>query len=650
MEVQPVHWLVEKVTIPPIKRQVKNTITYGYMEPSIEIFDTVLNPTAAFSPTPGFRQDINSEQSWETSYLNPKNRIDSLTPVKHPTWRIDGVDVDGTCFFAVPTFALGSPPLRIDIHIPDQNEHPPALRTVLKSGSVMLLKSSDAAQLEISQHVLRALEAWSLRVQDFQYQYLQLPFGSKITINNIRSDVQKMEISMIPVYETEQNWLSIKDLQEMWRFPPSVWPPVVEHNELSLQRQPHEAISVVRIPSQHGLENFVFKSLTKGLRYLYHELKMFLSLPPHPNIIRRPLYIVTKKGRFGGKQGVCGFVLPYYSFGNLRDVLSASACGRIEITLEDQIRWARQITSALLHIINSPVRFYSDLKPDNVLLHRENGRTNVVLIDFEQRGGWYSWTAPEVAYVEYVEYLATRLPIDDQDRNNYMHLLKTLVPDWNSADNASKYVNTSRGFNFPWLLQTPEQAEKAMVFSLGKILWCIFEKACSINCGIGIDMLREDELGPSFPSFRRAFLDIQHCIRECTHGAPEWYGRYRTIRKANGRCVPINKLVRNVMGTKAVDRDVRCTPQLVGLQDTRQIRSLNADEYLEVNIQEAASRWWKREVDLAKMYLEWRIENVSSKEADKDVEELGLLSASRPALREMSDLLQEIEKKLVVPN
>ena len=51
-----------------------------------------------------------------------------------------------------------------------------------------------------------------------------------------------------------------------------------------------------------------------------------------------------------------------------------------------------QITSTMMFIMKTPTRFYSELKPDNVLLSDPD--KDVILIDFEQVGNWTSFSRP----------------------------------------------------------------------------------------------------------------------------------------------------------------------------------------------------------------------------------------------------------------
>jgi len=133
------------------------------MEPTPDMFHAIMYPTAAFTPTL-LAPDPSPPTSptWEASPLNPKNRIDSLTAVLAPTWRLDGGEMDGTRFFATPSFALNRRPLRIDVHIPPPAAHAPEVRGILKSHAAMLVDgSSQLAHLPIAQLVLRILERWS---------------------------------------------------------------------------------------------------------------------------------------------------------------------------------------------------------------------------------------------------------------------------------------------------------------------------------------------------------------------------------------------------------------------------------------------------------------------------------------------------------
>ena len=217
------------------------------MEPTPGIFHAVMYPTAAFWPItpPDLKQNasLTISQSWEKSYLNPKNRIDSLAPVQNPSWRIDGGEADGTRFFTVPSFAIGRPPLRIDTYIPDPADHAPELRDILKASSAMLCGSSELANLSISQFILRILENWSRSNPQLETLYRAMPFGSRIVIDNICSDIGAIEVHLIPNYEVELQWLTVDALQQIWHLSPSAWPDIIDISCVQLQIQFHNAIA-----------------------------------------------------------------------------------------------------------------------------------------------------------------------------------------------------------------------------------------------------------------------------------------------------------------------------------------------------------------------------------------------------------------------
>ncbi len=173
-------------------------------------------------------------------------------------------------------------------------------------------------------------------------------------------------------------------LYDAWRFPPESWPEVVELEELQLQRHLHDSVSVVRIRGNET-DELIFKAVTEDLRYFYHELRTLLSMPSHPNIISRPCYIITKKCHFGGKIGVCGMILKYHPLGSLSQMSKKRF--HLAADYQSEISWAKQIVSALLHIQENGLGFYTGLKLTNIVLGQseEPKIPHIILIDFEQR-------------------------------------------------------------------------------------------------------------------------------------------------------------------------------------------------------------------------------------------------------------------------
>lgn len=362
------------------------------MEPSDLVYRMLTSPQAAKLRLDERLLDIDKSGSlksneWNDSLLNSKNRVDTLaTPVHLIQWKMYGSSGNGSQFYAYPQSAIGRQPLHIDVYIPDQTQHPPALRLLLESVATMICPASHVANLGISRHVLHALAVWSSQVPEFETKYLSLPFRSRIVVQNIASDVRNMQIGIVPNQELDDELLSLEQLQELWQSSADqeIDLPVrsIQLSSLKLVEHENEAISIVSIPLLHDpLKLFVFKIIqpnrfASNTTDMYHELRLLLSMTEHENISASPLYIVTAPP----KLGICGFILPYHYGGSLLDELSF----RITQFL-NRVRWSRQITMALLHIHKYPVaKYHADLKPDNVML---TAGGDVKIIVFEQRGG-----------------------------------------------------------------------------------------------------------------------------------------------------------------------------------------------------------------------------------------------------------------------
>jgi hypothetical protein len=547
------------------------------MDPSTEMVAAIMYPSALEAKYIETNKKADVSIPWSDSLTNPKNRIDSLSPMKHPKWRIDGGEVDGTRYFALPSFTLRKPPLRIDTYIPDTSLYSESLRAIMQPQSTMFTSSSRISFLPISNYVLRALEIWSNRQPDLESVYMNMPFGSRIIFDTITSDIRTLDIHILPNFDIERRWLSVKTLQDLWNLPCSSWPAQIDLEELELIQQPHEAISIVEIPKTHGATPFVFKSVLRDIEYFYHELKILLTLEPHRNIISRPSYVVTKRCRFGGKIGVCGFILQYHRSGTLQNAL-LHLPKDLDVRLKTQLRWAKQLTSAIQHIHESPIKFYSNLKLINVVMRATNTGTDsdAILIDFEQRNGHFSWSAPEIHYIHYLEHLAT-FSASSETRSRYTGMLQIYIPSWKPLNSKTRYNNPEHGFSFPWLVLTEEEQESAQVFMLGKLLWCIFEGASGISSAITVETFREEPCEIMFPTFSRTPPSLRGFIRRCTAGAPEWEGRWPGVARRDNKLYPLGKtgVGGGPLGT---------------LKET----------------QEAAKRWWSNEIKAAEKFLDAR--------------------------------------------
>jgi hypothetical protein len=590
------------------------------MEPTAGMFHAVMYPTAAFVPTlpPDLEphSSLTGSQSWGNSYLNPKNRIDSLTPVQNPSWRIDGGEADGTRFFTVPSFAIGQPPLRIDTYIPDPADHAPELREILKASSAMQYESSHLANLSISQFILRILERWSRSNAQLETLYRTMPFGSRIVIDNICSDLGAIDVHLIPNYEVELQWLAVDALQRMWNLPQSAWPDIIDLSCVQLQRQFHDAIALVNLRG-HGTRTFVFKSVTTDLKFFYHELKLLLCMDAHPNIISRPLYIVAKKCQFGGKVGVCGFILKYYSGGTLQETLRMKS-REGNLNMCEKFRWAREVTAALIHIRDSPAGFYSDVKLNNIIMDQRDDGLHAVVVDFEQRGGWYSWSPPEVYYTEYLDHVASSSHVDGDVKERYTAILKRWKPDWEPNSRSVRYWNSEFGFSVAWASLSKLERERAQVFMLGKLLWCLFEGTGSINSCVTVETFRDEVSEQHFPEFRRTPKYLRERIRRYTSGATEWNDRYPTVVRRGNMLFPREKY-----------------------------EKYGASECTSFETQEAARSWWKQELSDAERFVKSRY---LKGEGVLEVGSMLALQNKRPLLKDVLRDIQETEAEVSKSN
>ncbi|KAJ4367025.1 hypothetical protein N0V83_007555 [Neocucurbitaria cava] len=543
-----------------------------------------------------------SAELWGRSTTNPLKRIETLDPVIRPRWRIDGSGNQGTQFHIVPLFMQDPTPIRIDVYIPSQDRHPSHLRPALGSALAFAITDARVARLGLAQQIVRALELWTDEAgqNEIQKMWREAPFGSRIVLDRVAADPKQMKCRFIKDFDSERQMLSLTALKAMWKFPATVYPATVDFTQLNLLHQLHDTISLVSLPGSLAHEQVVFKSTVSDVKYLYHELKLLLSMPKHPNIMQKPLYIVTGKDRYGGDDKVFGFILPYFPSGNLADVVSRRK-QQGSLTLKDQFRWALQIVEALKFINASPARFYSELKTDNLLLDRDD---NILFIDFEQMGNWITFSAPEIHYLEYCARLTKSDLVPEAQRLRYKELLSAFVPD---QEVNHVYDNPSDGYYVAWNSLTPEERVAAEVYSLGKTLWCIFE-GCVDTRNSTLKAFKVDS-GQEFPTFVRTPQNIRDLILRCVKGnrdgEPE---RVEAIR----------------IGAQVLPRDHSVATEKQAMF--------------------AAKRMWQIRVDEMMIFLDARLRYKHHEPMENDQELLGYML--RPSLDEVLGVLQEEERRI----
>lgn len=550
-----------------------------------------LNEPSSFPTNTSHKTISNSVLTpWSLSTLNPKNRIDGLDGISNSKWRIDGSAGLGTQFYTIPTFIEHLVPIRIDTFIPPSSEIPTQLHEVLDLSTALSLRDARVSSLGISHYIVRVLSYWSNQFSDFETFYTNLPFGSRIMFENIDIDIRSVRIQVVQTHFLERQFLSKESLQTLWNFNPLDWPDTIDISCVHLLRQLHDSVSLARINDQI----YILKTLTSSPKYLYHELKVLLSKSPHPNIIAKPKFLVTKACKFGGKSAVIGIVLPYHRKGTLRDILPFR---RIHgsLQLRDQIKWATQLTEALIHLKNDGI-MYCDLRLDNVVLESDND--GIVMIDFESRGVATFMSAPEIMCLEYIYSLSKEPAFDDSHTRRFKQMYNQIARNTNLPTSTEIYRNPDNGYCVSWLCLTEREKENAQVYMLGRVLWCIFEGVASPEKSVIVQHLREDEL--EFPNWERTPKKVRELVTACC-ASDTGHHRFALARKGN-----LLKL-REGDGTERPE-------------DVRRV----------------ALNWWKEELSRAEEFVRKRVK-VDDEEGE------GCINYQRPTLGEVLSVLKTLD-------
>ena len=572
------------------------------MDLTCSVIEEVIHPTAAFIPVSQSDQESEGLEeipgvpgAWETSLLNPVNRIDSLDFPCRSLWRVDGCGGVGTQFFVVPIFLPNPPPMRMDVFVHEKQSM--LLRTQLELPTAFHTKDRERlSRLAIVRHIIRTLNRWTEAnfnsPEAFDRFYRSIPFGSRLVFENLSLNISKIRVRVGPNYDLEHKFLDVNGLRRLWG-PDFVFPDEIDFFDLQTVKVLHDSVCLVRIRG----ELFIFKALVSGVKYLYHELRTLCSIESHPNIIARPIHIVKKKSQFGAKRSVIGFTTFYHPQGTLRDIIPQLRIHR-RLLRPDQIKWSLQIAEALAHFKNTSKTYYPDLRLDNIVL---SGISDVVMVDFEQRGVWCEFGPPEVNAIEYMRLIATggeRVPESEKER--CLERLRRLVPNYDALEE-EHYTNPEHGYTAAWIALSPTEQEAAEVYMLGRIMWCIFEGVSGPQKAAVWQSYRwESHL--EVPEYERTPLAIRELIDRCTRG------RRTTLASIIAR--QRSKLV------------VICNPDS-GLRE----------EQREEDVRDVAGQFWRAEMEAVEDFL-----NLRDTEREMGVRKENYYD--RPSLKEVIDALQ----------
>jgi serine/threonine protein kinase len=386
----------------------------------------------------------------------------------------------------------------------------------------------------------------------------------------------------------------LSDLESKWG--PLQFPVTVDITQLEFVLQLHDSVCLVKLDGKL----WIMKALANHTKYMYHELRHLLSIPPHVNVVSQPCHLVTKRCAFGGKVAVVGFTLEYHEYGSLRDLVPFLSLHGIT-TERTALRWSSELASALTHLREHTGSFYPDLRLDNIVLSAD-GR--VVMVDFEQRGVWCEFAAPEVNALDYMRIIATDEDTDPSIRKKYADLLEEQLPGWSDLEDGEEYRWPSTGYNVAWKCLTPIEQEACEVYMLGRVIWCLFEgHSAPQRAAVWISYRWEPLI--EFPEYVRTPLPIRELIDRCTRGRTPGLGKVITREG--------NRLV-----LRALEGNEQSTPGLV--QDT-------------------ARKWWRAELEKSERWLHDRSQGLSKGTWKENFYE-------RPTLRQVLEYLQACQTSI----
>ncbi|KAH6973820.1 hypothetical protein BKA56DRAFT_428761, partial [Ilyonectria sp. MPI-CAGE-AT-0026] len=302
-------------------------------------------------------------------------------------WKLDGFAADLPCrvfISPIPSGGASCPPYHLDCVIPT-NSH--TAQQLLTASDYNHSPVTDADIECIADQLVDALQDWSAG-RNLPEILPTLPMGSKFVVEEC-AQPRKLSVWLCPNLELQRRYLESSRLRQLWGSLPIQLPPSVDMESLKSVARLHDSVSIVLLPNG---DKAIFKGAVRIVARFYHELRELLRLPPHPNIVSKPMFLVTRRMRKTANPIVCGFLLPLHSGGTVLQAITR--CPDQPLPLEIKVKWIRQIISAFTHIHGPGNGFYSDLRLDNMVLDSDG---DVVLVDFEQAGSPSRWIPPEAS-------------------------------------------------------------------------------------------------------------------------------------------------------------------------------------------------------------------------------------------------------------
>ncbi|KAI0105431.1 hypothetical protein GGR51DRAFT_187634 [Nemania sp. FL0031] len=462
-------------------------------------------------------KSVTESDLWGSSSHNPAKRIDSLSVLMCENWRIDGASNCGRRILAVPVHPSQSfVPLRIDVYLPNLCGLSDYLYRSLDCLSCVHIRDTRFSKLGLACHVRKALQCWSSRFDDFAAFYNALPFGARICFRAVEIDPAAISVHVISA-PNPKSMLGMDELAEYLGLSSDEMIPGVALRSLRMKQQLNERVSIVQVLQDRGsmMEEFVFKSSSNNLETTYHEVKTLLELEGLPNICGRPVFLVTDAIGHSRKPIVVGFLSEFFIGGSLSNILPLRDC-RLSARWEEKLKWSKQITKLLQAIVVDRQSFYSDLKCENIVLSSLLvGERDIVLIDFERTGTGSDWAPPEIRRLERLQSVV-KFCNCQATRQEYAQLLQiALETQYEEPDVVfQKMDGRSRPL---WQNLRAAEKEAAMVFALGKLLYCIFENVPASTNVINPSSAHESPAA-RFPEFTKTPPPLRTLITHCTAG------------------------------------------------------------------------------------------------------------------------------------
>lgn len=201
---------------------------------------------------------------------------------------------------------------------------------------------------DLATYIFSHLDTWLAKVNCPQ-PVQSFPIGSSIILPAPDADAANNMPYLVPNYGIEKEYLTLDDLGRLWNKRGSDLPSLIEFDSLSSFRRLDHSVSLVKNPGDTS-ELAIFKTLANNIYRMYHEFRVLLQIPPHPNILSKPQWLVIRKIHASAERVVCGFVVEYHPGGSLeRRIHEAS---QHDLSIREKLRWSGMIVSALLHNYN----------------------------------------------------------------------------------------------------------------------------------------------------------------------------------------------------------------------------------------------------------------------------------------------------------